>query len=173
MTDEDITRWRTECRNAIASVESAHKSDPAYAGMAARDAGERLRALSHHLSGVACKACDGYGQRAYTSTALWRGGVGGQAMTGGVCDKCWGTGRTDETGPDLRSMEAAARAAVLVSVRKWLASYLGVGFRGEAERFGVVADKLKRARWPDMWTRHAADRLASLVRELILDEDER
>ena len=41
----------------------------------------------------------------YNSTAIWRGGVGGRMMTEGVCDKCWGTGRSDKRGTDLKKME--------------------------------------------------------------------
>lgn len=40
----------------------------------------------------ACQACDGSGSRAYANTAVWRGGIGGQAITRAVCDKCWGSG---------------------------------------------------------------------------------
>jgi len=39
-----------------------------------------------------CKSCGGWGVVTYSSTATWRGGIGGQAMTPGVCDRCWGSG---------------------------------------------------------------------------------
>ena len=42
--------------------------------------------------GDECKTCGGSGSRAYGSTSTWRGGAGGQTITGGVCDKCWGSG---------------------------------------------------------------------------------
>lgn len=50
----------------------------------------------------ACKVCWGSGNRMYSSTATWCGGIGGQMMTTGICDACWGSG--DETRPwlDLR-----------------------------------------------------------------------
>lgn len=41
----------------------------------------------------ACPECGGAGVRAYGSTATWRGGVGGQAITNDVCNKCWGSGK--------------------------------------------------------------------------------
>ena len=44
-----------------------------------------------------CAECGGSGYRLYASTATWRGGIGGQAMTTDVCDKCWGSG--DATKP--------------------------------------------------------------------------
>ena len=40
----------------------------------------------------ACAKCSGLGTRCYGSTATWRGGVGGQALTSDVCDACWGSG---------------------------------------------------------------------------------
>lgn len=39
-----------------------------------------------------CTKCSGLGVRAYGSTAGWGGGVGGQQITSGVCDRCWGSG---------------------------------------------------------------------------------
>lgn len=39
-----------------------------------------------------CPECTGLGTAVYGSTATWRGGVGGQAMTSDVCNKCWGSG---------------------------------------------------------------------------------
>lgn len=42
--------------------------------------------------GNPCVKCNGLGSRTYGSTATWRGGIGGAAMTTAVCDKCWGSG---------------------------------------------------------------------------------
>jgi hypothetical protein len=74
------------------------------AGTDAIEAAERLLAVARTLKGVACKGCSGFGNRTYGDTSTWRGGAGGQAMTVGVCDKCWGTGRTDRTGVNLRKL---------------------------------------------------------------------
>jgi len=49
-----------------------------------------------------CKTCNGIGTRVYASTSTWRGGIGGAAMTRDVCDSCWGTGRSDKQGINLR-----------------------------------------------------------------------
>ena len=68
-----------------------------------------LLGLAHRLKGVACSVCNGVGSRSYPSTATWRGGIGGQAFTVDVCDTCWGTGRNDQTGPDLRAMNRHIR----------------------------------------------------------------
>ena len=54
-----------------------------------------------------CVRCNGDGQRTYPDTAGWRRGrVGGSTLTDDVCDTCWGTGRTDVKGPDLRVLDS-------------------------------------------------------------------
>jgi hypothetical protein len=53
-----------------------------------------------------CERCDGLGVRVYGSTATWHGGIGGQACTLDVCDRCWGSG--DEFRRWLSHREAAA-----------------------------------------------------------------
>jgi len=40
----------------------------------------------------ACPECDGSGKITYGSTATYRGGIGGQALTLDICNKCWGSG---------------------------------------------------------------------------------
>lgn len=64
-----------------------------------------------------CPSCAGRGRHAYSSTATWRGGMGGASMTDDVCDKCWGSGDLHRKGDDLRAMrnsenERIAEAAV-------------------------------------------------------------
>lgn len=49
-----------------------------------------------------CPDCGGAGRRWYGSTATWRGGLGGQAFTPDVCDKCWGSGIKDQPWPSHR-----------------------------------------------------------------------
>ena len=53
-----------------------------------------------------CPKCGGRGRYTYPNTTKWRGGVGGQAMTEGICDKCWGSGTTLWSGPNARELEA-------------------------------------------------------------------
>ena len=50
----------------------------------------------------ACKECGGLGVKLYANTTTWRGGCGGQAMTNGVCDHCWGSGDRYLQWVDLR-----------------------------------------------------------------------
>ena len=52
-----------------------------------------------------CSACGGRGKRMYGSTSTWRGGIAGQAMTLGICDKCWGSGDADRPWLNLRILE--------------------------------------------------------------------
>ena len=50
-----------------------------------------------------CSKCGGRGTRAYSNTATWRGGIGGQMITSGVCDHCWGSGDADNKWPSRRT----------------------------------------------------------------------
>ncbi len=102
--DDPRDLWRRECVRALEGVLDTYLVDPAGVGEMAIEAAERLLAIAHHIKGVACPRCGGLGQRTYPSTSLWSGGVGGMQMTNGPCDKCWGTGRTDKTGVDLRKL---------------------------------------------------------------------
>jgi len=56
-----------------------------------------------------CPSCNGSGIKTYGSTATWRGGVGGQMLTNGVCDKCWGSGDANKPLPNLRINEPRKR----------------------------------------------------------------
>lgn len=53
----------------------------------------------------ACKECGGAGTKGYGDTSTWRGGVGGQMITNGVCDKCWGSGDEYRKWPSHREMD--------------------------------------------------------------------
>lgn len=87
--------------------------------------GDDIRARFLQWRGVEdpCLKCDGAGIRLYSSTATWRGGIGGAMMTNDVCDSCWGTGDRYRTGTDLRRMRAeeerrvAERAVDLLAQR--------------------------------------------------------
>lgn len=58
-----------------------------------------------------CERCEGAGSIMYGSTATWRGGIGGQAMTWDVCNQCWGSG--DATRPWTNLKRVAAMQATL------------------------------------------------------------
>lgn len=52
-----------------------------------------------------CPTCSGLGVRAYSNTSAWAGGMGGQAITSGVCDKCWGSGDKHRSWPSWKEMK--------------------------------------------------------------------
>lgn len=52
-----------------------------------------------------CKKCSGSGVVSYGSTSTWRGGIGGQMMTNGICDKCWGSGNENNPWLNLRLLK--------------------------------------------------------------------
>lgn len=58
-----------------------------------------------------CDACGGIGRRTYPCTSVWRGGAGGQTLTSGICDKCWGTGDLRNIGVNLREALAQQQRA--------------------------------------------------------------
>lgn len=53
----------------------------------------------------ACEKCQGSGVYTYANTTMWRGGIGGQAMTSGQCDACWGSGDKHRAWTDLRRLD--------------------------------------------------------------------
>ena len=53
-----------------------------------------------------CTKCQGVGSIAYASTATWRGGVGGAAITWDVCNLCWGSGDATKPWTNLQLMES-------------------------------------------------------------------
>ena len=52
-----------------------------------------------------CDRCGGRGSYTYGSTSTYHGGIGGSAMTRGVCDKCWGSGDLDWVWPNLKKLQ--------------------------------------------------------------------
>ena len=58
-----------------------------------------------------CKGCGGAGERAYSSTATWHGGIGGQMITTAVCSDCWGSGDAQRKWADQRQLQAQLAAA--------------------------------------------------------------
>lgn len=51
---------------------------------------EELQAYRH--IDIICQQCMGWGVITYPTTSTWHGGIGGSAMTPGVCNRCWGSG---------------------------------------------------------------------------------
>jgi len=88
IVDEDLKTWFTVCMRAIKMA-------------------LEVLSVAHAIKGVACPKCKGSGQYYYPNTATWRDGPGvisGRAFTWDTCDECWGTGRTDKKGVNLRTV---------------------------------------------------------------------
>lgn len=101
-----IYDWREACQKCINWVDRADFEDKADMAITAA---QQLLGLAYNLKGVQCPQCGGLGEKAYGSTATFRGGIGGQMITSDVCDGCWGTGRTDKKGPDRRKYKLVKR----------------------------------------------------------------
>lgn len=56
-----------------------------------------------------CIGCQGTGIKLYSSTATWRGGIGGMMMTTDICDRCWGSGDANRTWVNLRELDAVKK----------------------------------------------------------------
>jgi len=56
-----------------------------------------------------CRTCSGFGVRGYANTSTWMHGIGGQAITRDICDKCWGSGDSNRTWTDLRKLNSQIR----------------------------------------------------------------
>jgi len=139
-----VRTWKAACLQAGTALETCPAKE---IGDWAVDEASRLLALARYLKGVACPACRGFGERAYSSTATWRGGMGGSMITSGVCDHCWGSGRTDQNGPNLRAIQGEYRRLELESSRKWFEEKIGASMGTVRQYFPAIAGRLKRTRW--------------------------
>lgn len=162
--DEWKEMWSEACRRAEDEVTG--EPDLYLRHDRAEDWAVTLRALANQLKG-ACEKCKGYGQRAYASTATWRGGMGGSAITTDVCDVCWGTGLKDEHGPDLRKLESRLRKLEAASSRRWFEERIGANLTVIRNAFPTIAIKLRRMRGLDFHTSRAAEVLASALEEMV------
>lgn len=54
-----------------------------------------------------CSDCNGSGRKVYGSSSTWMGGIGGQTITGDVCDKCWGSGDSSKPSINLKKLLTA------------------------------------------------------------------
>lgn len=121
-----------------------------------------------------CKACGGAGNRAYGSTATWRGGIGGQAITSDVCDSCWGTGDAHRKGADLRVLMRQQMAWDADQCAQWLARQSGIGlglFKESAAHIVAALRKESRRRKPPdgvqaFWYARAVEAVAEAIEKL-------
>ena len=130
LVDAEIERLRSQIKAINSSMD--HHAQTMDAKLVERDAEiDRLRAEVERLRqrregeyarmlewrgiehGNECKGCGGAGVTTYGSTATWRGGVGGQTITAGICDKCWGSGQHTRPWLSLRKLDAERQRARL------------------------------------------------------------
>ena len=117
-----------------------------------------------------CEACAGVGVRVYSNTSTWRKGVGGQAITSGICDVCWGSGDPEKPWLNLRELEAQkaieiAQRALTAVIDSCAANSSAT--KGSIKEIIVVLDKLTRARKTGLWTAPLANSLANILRRAI------
>ena len=106
-TDPTNENWFFGVRTAIAAaLAEAEKVDTENAMLRLRR--ERFYADACEWRDVepenACAGCSGSGVKVYCNTATWVGGIGGNAMTAAICDKCWGSGNKHRPWADLREL---------------------------------------------------------------------
>lgn len=146
---ELLEKWKQTCER---SMEEFDRSSALETIHAAEHFAQVFKALANHMAGVACPGCDGYGTKTYAGTTGWRGGIGGSMLTDSVCDLCWGTGRVDRKGPDLRALEAARQhhrtyadsiAAALKNVREYRES--GEPAKSDREEIALLVGRAHAA----------------------------
>ena len=96
-----LEEWKQACDRAKNCVTGIN---PELRVMSALQELRRMRSQVFAMAGVICSSCGGEGMKAYSSTVTWKKGIGGQSITEDVCDKCWGTGRSDITGLNLKEI---------------------------------------------------------------------
>ena len=105
-----------------------------------------------------CPKCKGTGVISYGSTSQWRGGIGGQAITPGPCDVCWGSGDKHRTWGNLRDIdiEVKEQKQEIKRLRSLLASQPRTkDGRIVVDGMGLYPDKDRRGFDDDIMQCHA------------------
>jgi RecJ-like exonuclease len=95
----DINEWKKLCEDAYDRLK---RTRSVFQFIEALSQIDKMKCTLFTTARVVCKKCGGTGKYSYPDTATWLKGIGGQSITEDVCDKCWGTGRSDRTGLNLR-----------------------------------------------------------------------
>ncbi len=134
------------------------------------DAELRERFLSWRRIEDPCTLCAGSGVRTYGSTATWRGGIGGAAMTTDVCDQCWGSGDQFRSGVDLIKLRNEESARIAEQAVDALARSAGATLHTSSSEVLAIVDVLKAAgnkRGKGIWFKPLCDSLASLLERAV------
>ena len=121
-TDSRDVRVPTELLEHIANCPNSGSGESSYMSGRIQSMARELLRLRKYIDEVSassrvhdvapadmCRECGGSGYKVYGSTATWRGGIGGQAMTSSVCDYCWGSGPNSNPWPSWRKYEELER----------------------------------------------------------------
>ena len=91
-----------------------------------------------------CDKCKGSGICIYSSTATWRGGMGGAAMARDVCDECWGSGDHDRHGDDLRAQRDGWNQSVATAAGRLLSESVGGYLTVTIPAINAIAGELEK-----------------------------
>ena len=91
-----------------------------------------------------CDDCQGSGTKMYGNTATWRYGMGGNAMTTDVCDKCWGSGDKERSWTDLRLLDKNKETEIRRRVAKWMHDSLGMYLNTLHPALNILATNLEK-----------------------------
>lgn len=119
-----------------------------------------------------CETCRGYGVCSYGNTSTWRRGVGGAAITRGVCDVCWGSGDADPERAwlDLRTLDEWVASAVAERALHALEDACGARLtttKPSVMQIVEVLEKLANGRKTSFWTAPLAQGLANILRRAV------
>jgi hypothetical protein len=160
-----LNEWYLRCEEAG----SAPQDNPEeYQARVCEEWAEELLSMARDALEVACPNCRGLGHRSYPNTATWRRGcVAGQAFTDDVCDECWGTGRTDQKGANLRALDDQISLLKREVSLRYFAEAIGGNLEIMKANLLKVADKLSKARWKDFWEGHAGHCVEEAIRKAV------
>ena len=82
----DINEWKRLCEDAYDRLKHTRSE---FQFMEALSQIDKMRSTLFTIARVACKKCGGTGEDS-------------QSITEDICDECWGTGRNDKIGLNLR-----------------------------------------------------------------------
>lgn len=91
-----------------------------------------------------CPRCDGSGRCAYDNSSTWRGGAGAAAITGDVCDQCWGTGDRYRHGVNLRQLRDEEKTRIAKAAMTAVVDSVGARMDGGREHVATVMLELDR-----------------------------
>ena len=119
-----------------------------------------------------CSKCQGIGIRAYSSTATWHGGMGGNIFTSDICDKCWGSGDENKPWLDLRALKNREYKLTRDQAFQWFGERFGSGlFKRRLSQLADLCEvQEKKRKIPEgehaFWWANDWRALASILRKL-------